>query len=280
MDNQLGFPVKLFFLARTAHRMQIPVFVTACGVSATWSWPARLLFASLLRNARLIAVRDPLSQARLKSFLPQLDAVVTFDPAIWSAELYGQGQVSSNRQVVGLGVISHQDVNLHLSHAERFTPESWLQLWCDIVQTLHNAQHRFEIFTNGSPLDQQFAVELAARVKQGMGINCKAAQQPSSAAGLAQIVIRYHAVIAVRLHANILANAYQIPSIGLVWDEKVRSYFQMLGYDERCLNIIALDPERLIENLDSVVMQGLDVKKLIAAREEAFRNVNEILQNL
>ena len=49
---------------------------------------------------------------------------------------------------------------------------------------------------------------------------------------LAHLISSYDAIVAHRLHANIIAYSYAIPHVGLGWDTKMEGFFEATSRDE------------------------------------------------
>ena len=196
----------------------------------------------MLANAQTITLRDLLSQERLSTLAPGIASTVTFDPAIWAASVYPV-QAVNRGDCIGLGVLNPREGNLHLDSSTRFSEREWTTLWLDLLGKLALVGPRVELFTTGSPADYAFAVDLldAARAREFKQLSL--APFPESPETLIRSLCGYSVVAAARLHASILANAYQIPSVGLVWDQKVKAYYAETDQTDVCFNLTNLNPE-------------------------------------
>ncbi|MCJ7622935.1 MAG: polysaccharide pyruvyl transferase family protein [Anaerolineaceae bacterium] len=278
MDNHLGFPVKIMGIASAAESLGIPIHLCACGVGEYWSRIARWIFRSVLSGATTVSLRDSLSKARLDSFIPGVSSTVTFDPAIWTDEVYGWEKPQLQKQLIGVGVINYLDAKLRFSKKVQISEGQWIDMWFAIMQRLHYRKIPFEIFTNGSPADHEFAAKLSHYALQWDDAQCSLAERPLTPADLAHTISRYSGVIAARLHANIIANSYSVPSVGIIWDEKVRSYFQHMKRGEYCFDLENLDPEILVEKLTYALQQGMDRYFIERAKEKALLSAQIVLE--
>jgi polysaccharide pyruvyl transferase WcaK-like protein len=234
MDNSLGFPVKLYGVAKLARKMDLPYHLSACGTGSRWSRIAAALFKEVVGQAQTVTLRDSVSKDRLDRFLPGFTSRVTFDPVIWACKVYRVAGDARSQPVVGLGVIHIRDANYHLPAEQRFSREGWLKFWLDLLVELNRLKLRVEIFTTGVSSDQQFAGELySAAIRQGLHA-VHLSPRPTTPVELAVRIHNYRAVIATRMHASIIANAYGIPTIGLVWDQKVKAYYAETEQPQNC----------------------------------------------
>jgi polysaccharide pyruvyl transferase WcaK-like protein len=277
MDNHLGFPVKIRGIASAAKSLGLPFHFCACGVGEHWSRIARGIFRSVLSEARTILLRDSLSKARLDAFIPGISSTITFDPAIWSDEVYGWKKHQTQNQLIGIGVINFLDAKLRFPKNVQMSEGQWEDIWLAIIQRLYHRKFTFEIFTNGSIADYEFARKISQRAREQCDLKCPVAERPVMATDLAHTISRYSGVIAARLHANIIANSYQIPSVGIMWDEKVRSYYQYMKRDKFCFEVENLDSEVLVEQLTYTLQEGMDRYFIERAKKKALLSAQIVL---
>lgn len=277
-DNQLGFPVKLYSLVRAAKKHNLAVFFCACGVGERWSPLAQRLFGQALSQAQAVSLRDPLSQQRMAEYLPHIQTTLAFDPAIWAQDVYGPQPPASER--VGLGVISHLDVNLHLPPDQRMDEETWLAAWAGVLLALDKQNQPVVLFSNGSPLDQSFAARLAEYARQAFGLHVPLAPRPTTVKELVSTLTSHRGIAAFRMHANILADAYRIPVMGMVWDQKVRAYYTMRGVPQRAIDFIGVPPGEFVQAMQAAIHEGIDIEGWLAARQQACMAVQQVLSHL
>jgi hypothetical protein len=80
-----------------------------------------------------------------------------------------------------------------------------------------NEQNQLAIlFSNGSPLDQAFAARLADHAWQAFGLEIPLSLRPTTVKELVSTLTSHRGIAAYIMHANILADAYRIPVIGMV----------------------------------------------------------------
>lgn len=272
MDNDLDFPLKLSSLAELAKVLGLPVHISACGVGKHWSATAKELFQPVIEQAASITVRDELSRDRLVSFLPGTACQVTADPAILAAEVFTSRTSSNQPDLIGLGVMSREDVNSRLPEQSQFTEEEWKNLWLDIVTRLVEENMKVEIFTTGSQQDDDFARELFMTVHHINWESISRAVRPGGVKGMLGILRGYTLVIGTRLHASILANALGISSLGISWDEKVQAYYKESNMPERCFTLESLEPEKLVRACRELNGQPFSPALLTELKDRARHN--------
>jgi polysaccharide pyruvyl transferase WcaK-like protein len=235
MDNQLNFPYKLGGVAQAAREMGVPVHLAACGVGDPWSPGGGRRLREVVEGAVTVSVRDELSLARLRVYVPSANPHLSFDPAIWAAEVYG-GAASKGDQI-GIGVIHPHTFNQGFKSHERLPKAALVDCWLKVLAAVQSEGASIELFTNGSPADQAFALALQNATARRLNLACAVAARPVTPQALVNTLRGYRTVVATRLHANVLAAAYGIPALGLAWDSKVNAFYQALGTPERCIDL-------------------------------------------
>lgn len=278
MDNALDFPIKVHAIVRAASRRNLPVHFVACGVNPNWSPRAKRLFHEALEYATTISVRDTMSAVALKRLIPQLDPHVVLDPAIWAADLYGRDPDTPHDSLVGVGVMSLAAINRRLR--PKLTTKQFASIWEGIIRALINQGHAVEIFTNGAGDDFAEAQQLSESIKDRYGILCPVAPRPTRPKDLAWTISRYSAVIAARLHANIIATSYRIPTVGLLWDKKVGSFYKAINRPNHSLDLIDSTPEDVMAALQDATANSLNPHELGALQAAAMSGVELIASHL
>jgi polysaccharide pyruvyl transferase WcaK-like protein len=278
MDDSLNFPLKLASLVQAAKTLGVPYTITACGVGKSWSPAARSLFRPVLAGARGITLRDPLSKERLSRFLPGISCQVTFDPAIWAAAVYPFSGPKQGTETIGLGVINRSEVNVQLERSQRITPDGWLELWIDLIDELLQTNHPVELFTTGSPVDQEFAKNLFTAAQRRGLKRIDLAPRPTNPEALISALQKYSLVVAARLHAAVLANAFGISTIGLAWDKKVRAYYGLIRRPELCFELADLQPSQVAQACAEIAGQPFPAAEIEEFRTCSFEDARIILE--
>jgi polysaccharide pyruvyl transferase WcaK-like protein len=274
MDDGLNFPLKVAGAARLARRLGIPYHFSACGVGRSWSPLGHRLFAGALQNSASVTLRDQLSASRLEKMLPDLQPHVTFDPAIWAAEVYPLSP-AAKAEAVGLGVIDIDSYNARAGG--KYDPGTWLDLWLDVLAALHGGRRRVLLFTTGSPGDEQFAAHLHAEAAQRGLPAVELAPRPLQVSDLMHTLQSCQVVVATRLHAAILANACGVDTIGIAWDEKVRAYYQETARPDQCFPLTSEHIPEMAHAAHAVMGQPFPDALIRELRQRALESARIVL---
>jgi polysaccharide pyruvyl transferase WcaK-like protein len=276
MDDGLNFPLKVAGAADQAHRLGLPIHFSACGVGRSWSTMGKRLFSNALSTAASITLRDHLSSQHLEQNLPGIQHKVTFDPAIWAADVYPALSKNNPADFIGLCVI-HQDAYNARSLQGRTHAKAWMQNWLNLISALLDTNKPILLFSTGSPADQRFADALFRQACQRGFRGVELAAWPSDVADLLNTMHRCGVVISTRLHAAVLANAYGIATIGMVWDEKVRAYYEETGRSELCFDLPFLDLNEMVRTVQELHGQAFPASVMNELRQRALRSAQVIL---
>jgi len=130
------------------------------------------------------------------------------------------------------------------------------------------------LFTNGQTDDYCFAESILARMSPRKAILWERARDPRT---LVTQMAQCRAVVAHRLHANIISYSLGIPSVGLVWDEKVAEFGKMTERSCFYLDSGDLDAVVVKQRLDEAMRAGVDISRLAEHKAAALKNIQSML---
>lgn len=232
-DNDLDFPLKILDVAEVAASLNIRWSYVGCGVGNSWSSYARHLFSRAVRGCTGITVRDAESAARLRRWIPELDArlCTTFDLALNCAEVYDIQPRA--KTAVGLGVTAPSILRRHAAEASsQLSNDAVYRFWVEGARRLIASGYKVCLFTNGHEADQKFAEQ----VREGLSGDVQLKSRPVSARQLIEMISSFSSVIAHRLHSCVIARALSVPVVGLVWDDKISHFFDQCPDVGFCLS--------------------------------------------
>lgn len=218
LDFELNFPLKLYLLSRIVKKHKKPTAIISVGASEKFSFIGKKLVNSALKNfaPRLITARDTQSQVNFNNnFYSNKKVHLSPDPAIFISSLFPR----DNR-------IKANDVSIcitdpaGLGQNKRRAIET-IDFFVNLTDTLLKNGHSVNLFTNGAPEDECIKELVRRRVASSVS----SSPRPQNIHDLINIIALSKFIVAHRLHANIIAHSYSVPSIGLGWDSKVESFF-------------------------------------------------------
>ncbi|SPC13933.1 polysaccharide pyruvyl transferase family protein [Cupriavidus taiwanensis] len=229
-DVDLNFPLKLYLLARCLGK-NARVALVSVGVAAGWSRLGRYLVSRFFALAapQYVSVRDESSRRNIVGLGAgeACDVAIIPDPAILSASLYAEHGLEK-RWDVGICVSDVESLHYNADLVSVAEQGGGLGMFVELVHKLRQGGQRVVLFTNGAEEDNLAAAAVRSRLgADGMqGVDF---MLPASPAELASIIAACHSMVGHRMHANIIAFSFGVPSVGIVWDTKVASFFKLSG---------------------------------------------------
>ena len=184
----------------------------ACGLSTLDEDAVYLLRQVLkLRNVVSVSLRD--SYEKFVELFPTRAKVVrTYDTALNCSRLWDSFR--EKKRPLGIGLIDRcYDQQLAL------------------IRYFLNRDTEWKAFTNGSPYDWEYAANLlldagVPREKIPQYLE----KRPVTVQDLIDTVTGFEKIIAFRMHCQIVAASFGIPSFGFAWDAKVTEFYEKLGW--------------------------------------------------
>ncbi|MGN0314563.1 MAG: polysaccharide pyruvyl transferase family protein [Fusicatenibacter sp.] len=261
--GQLFMDRYFLFLTEFISRMskkQIPVYLNACGTGPAYSKTIRERFSESLTNpcVRLVSCRDDSALVQKLYAEEKIRVEETYDPALWCSDVYGIKK-DINSDLIGLGLMYTRSVD----------SEKAAVFWIKLIRQLEKKNKKWKIFVNGSEDDIVFAKYVISKMPELVGsFDQYCMPAPKRPKELVWVVSQFKGIISFRLHSHIIAASLDVPSIALVWDQKLRIYFQKIGHGERCMTVKA-GPEKVIAQLEKAEMEGYDRSMIEAQKQYA-----------
>lgn len=206
----------------------IPVYFNAIGVEG---YDEKNLYSKLLKNllnkpcVKGITTRDDIDS--LKKYLGSTnDDLVVGDPALWSNELYPR---KSEQNIVGINTIRS---GIFRVNGYDIDDDKLVDFYCEFIKRLENDGHKWQLFTNGTTNDY----EVGEKVLEKLGLEKtvdRIAAQPKNSQELVDLITSYKAILGSRMHAHIIATSFEIPTVGTIWNDKLKWFAKHLGAEDR-----------------------------------------------
>ncbi|MDA0967539.1 MAG: polysaccharide pyruvyl transferase family protein [Proteobacteria bacterium] len=279
MDIDNHFPIRITTAINTTPKTT-PVFVYAVGVSEAWTNRAINMYKRIFKQNKLKRsfVRDKDSQENwLNHFgTPRPDFVR--DPALLSESYYGfidKTPRKSKRKLIALGVSDPSDMVLSTGKESDIVCGD-ISFYMNIIEVLYNRGFDISLFTNGLDIEYMSKVEkniktLDIKVQNRVKILPRA-ERPKD---LVKQIASADALIAHRLHANIIAYSYCIPHVGLVWDKKLIGFFKSVDRLEYLVTN-NIKPAEVVALLEKTLLEGVDKQMHKKVINEAKNNIKTL----
>ncbi|MBR6115417.1 MAG: polysaccharide pyruvyl transferase family protein [Oscillospiraceae bacterium] len=272
--------INIDVITRFAEKYGVPVMFSAVGVEGydRDDYRCRMLVNAVKRkNVRFISTRDDIETLRNHYSTESQITALAADPACGAAAVFPPAEKQDRAvKTIGLG-IARKDI--FRDYGVAFTEEQALALWSSLYEMLTGRDYRCTVFCNGAVSDYSFINEWAdhmgfsPEMREAMIMN-----RPESSEELTEIITSCDGIIATRLHTAILAYAYSIPSVSLVWNDKQLFFGRQIGAPERFITFDGFDCGHIVETLESAMENprtNSDREKYISTTKEAIRDFLE-----
>lgn len=157
------------------------------------------------------------------------------DPVVWAAQIYQSDieeilaeKKARTTPIVGLnivrgGLFKDNGIDWALTKEENYLFE--------LSQMLEEKGIDYRFFTNGSTWD----INTLRHFQRKFKIPREKLIISDTSREVIQAVADFDAVVAIRMHASIIAYALSVPSVNFVWNPKIPEFYEKIGYPQRAV---------------------------------------------
>jgi polysaccharide pyruvyl transferase WcaK-like protein len=276
LDNELNFPVKLRVLSKILDDHEIKRAFICCGVSRNMSLIGRNIFKRLLTSKSVLAlvVRDLNSIENAKAVLQYQSPIFLLDPAIISSDVYGNTNILPYfpGRTIGLNIMDF--ITLEKCFENKIDRNEILNVWVELIKMIVGDGHRVILHTNGAAEDN-FA--LNSLLQYIVGMDNVIVKLPSNPRELANIISSVDVLLAYRLHANILAFSLKVPSVGIVWDDKVTEFASISCRNDYFVSVENIEANHLYMVINKAIAEQVDDSKLDELKIKFYDGVVDLV---
>lgn len=274
------------FYERTAVTLEIaeeykkPVIFSAVGVEQYGEKNAKCQRLKKTLNfdcVKQITTRDDFSL--LQKYIDKEDIVVkkVADPAVFSAQIfdkYRSVQKNSSKKKIGLFVLR---ANGFVDNKIDFSRYEAAEFWKKLSNELDDRGYDYELLTSGHFGDEAYLDFLI----RNYGVDAKKCVfNMNTPENLIKKISSYDAVVTCRLHPSIISFSLDVPSIGIVWNSKVRNFYKNIGYEDRLVEINqGINVDEVIDKIENAISSGVKKNEsfLLSVYTTLFNSLKDIL---
>lgn len=246
--SYLGFYDYLDQITRIAEENGIPVVFSSIGVNnMDASGDLEDSLKNLLKRGCIAAVSvreniDLFKQyAKGCTFSPEL----VCDPAVWTKFVYSLPD-SEHGNIIGINVVRG---GLFKDNGKSWGMKDELIFLDHLRKYLEEAGQDYRFYTNGSVFDNNTLHYFEREYKLPRG-KCI---YPHTTKEVVQTVSSFEAVITFRMHSAIIAYSYGIPSVSMVWNDKIPYFYKNIGHSDRAFEFRDWDSRLIYEKINSIL---------------------------
>lgn len=207
-------------LVKEAKRQNKKVVMLGQGVGPLTRWMGKRLAASAFQAADMIAVRDPMSVSALRALGVTKNPRTTADCAFLLPPP-PEGDASST----SFGVAGMKTIGISARPFGKDKSKGVVEAFADLVKLL-NSNGFVPVMLPLDAEEDAKVIEAIAKRHGGKVPDLKGLTTPTQ---FQQRVSRMEAVIAMRLHAGILASTVGVPAMMVSYDPKVTAFANIMG---------------------------------------------------
>ena len=255
----------------------IPVYFCGVGVEGYNETDERCqMLKKALRYScvKEISVRDDLKTLQT-CYLKGLDTPCcqVCDPAVYSGKVYGITK-SNHSNSIGIGIVRYRIFEDH--DLPQITKEFQLEMWRSLIVELEKRGYSWKLFVNGLKSDFEFAQEVLEYMGKSEEKQQYLVPRPTESRELVETIASFKGIVACRMHANIIAYSLGIPSVGLVWNDKLTFWGCSIGYPERFLTSEHFTGKEIADCLETSLQSGVH-QKGVAFRNSVYRSLKRFV---
>ncbi len=180
------------------------------------------------------------------------------DPAVFTKKVFEPYISSTNtadKKKIGIFVLR---ANGFVDNKIDFPKDDVIRMWKELTEELENRGYEYELLTSGHFGDEVFLRSMID--KNGFDVN-RCFFNMDTPELLVKKISSYDAVISCRMHPSIVSYALDVPAIGLVWNYKVKAFYENIGYGSRALDVKNINVQNIIERIECAMEEGVNKDK-------------------
>lgn len=253
-----NFYERTVILLKIARKFRKPVLFSAIGVESYDEADPRCQYLKQALNydcVKQITTRDNLEALKKYKSNERLIVGQAADPAVFAGKIYERFKSEKVPKKIGIFVLRR---NGFTDNQIPFTKEESAELWMNLIHKLKERGYDYELLTSGYCEDEAFLEWLIVNCNIDAG---KCVFQMDSPEKLVAKISSYEAVVSCRLHPSIIAFSLDVPSVGIVWNPKVRGFYRSIGYEDRIFETKGILADDIAGKLEQIIQEGVNKRE-------------------
>lgn len=243
-----------------AQKHNVPVIFSAIGIESYHEDNEKCQRLKKTLNydcVKMITTRDDFESLKKYIYNKNIKIAKVADPAVFSNAVFRDiiKKEEKEQKKIGLFIIRG---NAFKDNGFSIIPREAALMWKGVVQELQNRGYDYELITSGHFSDEAFVDNL---IKNYDFQSRKCIFNINSPDDLLPKLSNYDAIVSCRLHPSIIAFGLEIPSIGIVWNKKVKFFYESFGYGDRVISADEINPKLIVDKIETAITEGVTNNK-------------------
>ena len=257
-DYRMYFPMRINLIMRTISKTGKPIVVHAVGVNGNLNNKAKQHIGAIFDcNLRAVKVRSDNDFNNWNTQFPLQATGVVKDPAILSNEVYAEylEDRSNSKTTVGVNIMNNTGIIRESDSPHELKANEIL--FFEVGQQLVQKGYKVVYFTNGALEDEKTKLKLEQLWQQENCDDVSFIDRMYTPKQLVVQISKFDAVVAHRLHSNIIAYSLRIPHVGLGWNSKVKDFFDTVQRQDFYLPSEGATAKSIVLRIEEALQQGI-----------------------
>jgi polysaccharide pyruvyl transferase WcaK-like protein len=195
------------------------------------------------------------------------------DPVLWLKEMLS-GTKSVNSKLIGINLINPHNFR---DYGGELSYEKVLNFYKNLITELQLKGQLFKLFSNGMSQDMQFGQRLVTDLNLPPATLLPA---PTTSKELIDDILGFDIILAARMHAGIVSTALEVPTLGLIWSEKIDLFTKIVGIRDNYFSESELDPALIANRLASRSVTDPNYKQVNELKQKTTQYLYEFLDSI
>ena len=264
-------------ILKIANKRNIPVMMSAVGIEGYDSKDIRCQRLKKALNfpvVKVITTRDDIETLE-NSYLQRKEIISekVADPVLWLGQMLGFPP-HSNQKLIGLNLINPENFR---DYGGKLSSDRVLNFYKNLIVELQLEGAKFRLFTNGMKSDMAFGERLLKDLNLPASTLLPA---PATSKELITDILSFDIILAARMHAGIVSTALGVPTVGLIWSEKIELFTTIAGIRNNYFDENELDPVAIAKRLASRKVTVPNEAELETLKNKNVKHLHAFLDSL
>lgn len=276
-DSTSFFSPKLDQIVKIAQRNNKPFAIVGCGVGDNIGEKARSVYEKILKQATYVSFRDQGSINKVQSFIDNKTSLNVYPDLAFALDASINDLLNKKEMACGFNVMPLSVFKKYDAQLEDMDESDYLLFWKRVVKSAIDEKMRVVLMTNGNPHDYECAKTIHRALLDDC-IDVTLFDRPKQPRELYEQIGQVDYLVAMRMHAGIIGQAFGKKVATIVWDTKIPDVWKVVGGESTVIDCKILKDENPWLILHTSLKNCLNIDYEINNRVE--RNIEECLRAL